>query len=200
MNLATSLALFLGLSVLLVLLVANGKSKLLKPDPGTLVAFSVSCMDLRFVQTNNAFLRRTYGYNAYDSFVCPGPAASLGKSVGLNNGGILGKTLLNALLVDSPTDLVDSTFYNSFIRARTISKLVNTTEELVIMEHEQCGYYDALAGVTLEPDVMKASQIANLRTVRLQLLRDHGPSVDQLFDSIKMYWVSIFGEVFEVLP
>jgi len=202
-HLYSALALFLGLSVLLVLLVVNGKSKLLYPPNSALKAFSVSCMDLRYVKTNNAFLRRTYGYNAYDSYVSPGPAASLGKSNNLQNGGVLGKILTDALLVDVPaaTVKVDTTFYDAFIRARTISKIVNITEELVLMEHEDCGYYNALSGVSkLDPVTMKASQIANLKTVRIQLLRDHGPSQDQLFDSIKMYWVSIYGEVVEVLP
>lgn len=197
-------SLFLGLAVLVVVIITRG--------PGTLeygtnrpLAFSASCMDLRFVKTNNDFLRRTYGYNAYDSFVCPGPAASLGKSLNITSGGDLGNTLANAQLVESTANPlpspptyknVDQVFYDAFIRARTISDQVNESEQVVLMEHEDCGYYKALAGGTLSATQMRISQLNNLRIVKAQLLRDR-PSL--FTGGIKLYWVSLQSEIVEIV-
>lgn len=194
-------ALFLGLSVVIVFVLVAGKSLLTNPPNGTTIAFAVNCMDLRFVKTTHSFLRGKYGYNAYDSFVAPGPAASLGKTtnrVTQTNTNLypLGVTVANALLLDGQNAaIVDPVFYNAFIRAATISKLVNTSEVLVLVEHEDCGYYTALAGGTV-PASYKDSQLANLRTVKIQLLRDQAP----LFtNGIKLYWVSLHGDIEEVV-
>ena len=201
---AVFFALFLGLAVIIVVIIARGPRTLEYPTNRP-IAFSVSCMDLRFVKTNNDFLRRTYGYNAYDSFVCPGPAASLGKSLNITTGGGLGNVLTNAQLVEStavplpgpPTyKNVDQVFYDAFIRARTISDQVNESEQVVLMEHENCGYYVALAGGTLSATQMRISQLNNLRIVKAQLLRDH-PSL--FTGGIKLYWVSLKAEIVEIV-
>jgi hypothetical protein len=91
---------------------------------------------------------------------------------------------------------VDPTFYDAFLRARLISDRVNATETLVLMEHENCGYYTALAGGTLSASMMRASQISNLRCVKAQLLRDE----PELFaeGGIRLFWVSLQAEIVEI--
>ena len=161
-------------------------------------AFCVSCMDLRFVQVTTRFVHALYGHNAVDYYISPGPALSLGKSTGMSSGvEPIQNTLTNALLIDSASVKVDTELYSSFIKARKISKIVNDTEDLLLIEHENCGYYAAVADIS-NPDssdlaTLKASQIANLLTTKTRLMTDNG----SLFARVRCFFVDLNGKFTE---
>jgi len=162
------------------------------------IGLGVTCMDLRFAETNHLFLRQKYGTHSYDNFVVPGPALALGKSINVSGPTTSSvdpeiNTLLYAKLVDGTgATLVDETFYNAFIKAFQISAIVNDSEELVLIEHEDCGYYNAVAaGSFNSTHTMKQSQLANLATVRAQLSDDWTIPESR----IKCYWIGLDGNV-----
>jgi len=187
------------------------KYPLAYPPSGKKIAFGVTCMDLRFSETQHRFLRKTYGQNTFDSFVVPGPALALGRSTGLvtTSGtfpdprlpGLRNARLDSTLVEGSYTgDLVDVDFYNAFKNAFAISAVVNASEELVLIEHENCGYYYAVAARDdnsedpMTAQTIKESQFANLALVRDQLALDLGIPDTR----IKCYWVSLKGLFVEI--
>ena len=82
--------------------------------------FCTSCIDMRFVNTENEAFESEFGVNGFDIFVAPGPSLALASN---------------------STGLYAPAFSAAWHRGLEISQAVNSTTVVVIADHEDCGYY-----------------------------------------------------------
>lgn len=134
-------AIVIATLVALVILIVKTYEKTLPsyPPAGARRAFCTTCIDLRFVETEFAFLDTEFGLHSYDIFAAPGPSYALSDPsllVGFTHG-------VNTPIPKPP--FADA-FHDAWQRGLSVSQLVNTTSQVALVDHENCGYYNFYPG------------------------------------------------------
>jgi len=124
----------------------------------------LSCMDYRFIQSTAELLERLEYEKAYDYFVLAG--ASLGYNAG-------------------PED-----WRTTWLDHIVLAKRLHQIQEIVIVEHEDCGYYKQFYGV----------QNDNFQ-MHLLNVRDFVPEMQALHPDLKFsaYLVTLSGQTVPLL-
>lgn len=173
--------LFATLVALVILIVRTFKDTVLPayPPSSTRRAFCTTCIDLRFVDTKVKFLNNEFGLHSYDIFAAPGPSLAL----------------------SDPTDLTDpvhsalpgyaSSFSNAWRSGLEISQAVNSTTQVVLLDHENCGFFNLYAGYE-DGDyaTKKAIQFAQMSKTLNYLNTTLVPQYTTLYHG---YWVGLNG-------
>lgn len=81
---------------------------------------------MRFVETEFSFLDEEFGTNSYDIFALPGPSYALANPA--DEG------------VEVPPFQLP--FATAWQRGLSVSQQVNSTTQIVLVDHENCGYYN----------------------------------------------------------
>jgi hypothetical protein len=154
------------------------------PPAGTRRAFCTTCIDLRFVDTKITFLNNEFGIHSYDIFAAPGPSLAL----------------------SDPADATDpqhaalpgyvSSFSNAWRSGLEISQAVNSTTQVALLDHENCGFFNLYNGY-LDGDyaTKKAIQFAQMsKTI------NYLKTATTLYPTVYYgYWVGLNG-VTEAVP
>lgn len=98
------------------------RSKIALPNYGSgPYCFCASCIDMRFINTEIQAYNTELGINNYDLTGLPGPSLAL-------------STLTQGIF--------HTQFETAWVKALSISQLVNSSEKIILSDHENCGYYN----------------------------------------------------------
>jgi hypothetical protein len=103
---------------------------------------ATSCIDLRFQDEMQDYFEKLFGNNKFDNFVIPGPGLAL---IGTNS-------FFNTFddqRAQSPGGFASSNYMQAFASTMVLARTIHTISSIVIMDHEDCGYYaDYFNGTT----------------------------------------------------
>ena len=169
--------------VVFVIMTYNDKNLPSYPSDSTRRAFCTTCIDLRFVDTKVSFLNKEFGLHSYDIFSAPGP------SFALSNPADVTPPVHDALPGFA------SSFSNAWRSGLAISQAVNSTTQVVLLDHENCGFYNLYTGYEAgDYATKKAIQFAQMSKT-LNYIKSVPTQYSTLYHG---YWVGLNGITEEV--
>ncbi len=155
------------------------------PPATTRRAFCTTCIDLRFVDTKISFLNDEFGLHSYDIFATPGPSLALSDPLDATDP-------QHALLPGYV-----SSFSNAWRSGLEISQAVNSTTQVALLDHENCGFFNLYTGYENgDYATKKAIQFAQMSKTINHLRTVTTPQYPTLYYG---YWVGLNG-VTEAVP
>ena len=159
------------------------------PPRGVPRAFTVSCMDLRFVDEAHLLFETRYSRDCYDNYVVPGPGLALAPRADVDG---------------DYSSLHDETFFAAFKKAWAFARKLHGATTIAITDHDGCGYYGVhMRGYQrMTPAERRVAHEAQLRSTVRSLVAHLrvAPPLDSYQEGTVIDCVGVRVEAFLLVP